>query len=156
MTFNWITDKRKLYSNILKMLKPNGGFLATYVVAGKLGDIIKELRQIEKYAPYFTTNYQKKPNLTSQQEELRSLLKDIGFESVVCQVKTGRFDDYTKEDLEGFLISINPFKLPNHLQKEFISDHIDRADSVIDANGIRKYYLDHDLFVIHGRKRNST
>lgn len=154
MTFHWITDKRKLYSNILKMLKPKGVFLATYLASGKLGHIIKEFRQIEKYAPYFT-NYNKRANLGMPQEELSSLLKDIGFESVVCQVKTNRFY-YTREELEGFLITINPFhkSIPNHLQKEFVLDQIDRVDSEIDANGIRKYYLEDDLFVIHGRKRN--
>ncbi|XP_031352237.1 juvenile hormone acid O-methyltransferase-like [Photinus pyralis] len=156
MVFNWITDKRKLYSNILKMLKPNGRFLATYKASGTLGHITKELCQMEKYAPYLATNYQKRANLKMSPEELTNLLKDIGFESVFCQVKPTRYDNYTREDLEAFLITINPFHktIPNNLQREFILDQVDRVDSVIDANGIRKFCLEDDLFVIYGRKKN--
>ncbi|XP_031351729.1 juvenile hormone acid O-methyltransferase-like [Photinus pyralis] len=156
MTFHWIEDYRKLYSNILKMLKPNGGFLATYVSSSTSSRIIKELRNNEKYAPY-CTNYQQVLKPGMPEKELTSLLEDIGFESVFCQVKAIRFEGYSREDLEGRFITINPFYdlVPNHLQKEFLADHVDRVDSVIDDNGIRKYYLNDNLFVVHGRKINS-
>ncbi|KAB0798377.1 hypothetical protein PPYR_09370 [Photinus pyralis] len=156
MTFHWIEDNRKLYSNILKMLKPNGGFLATYVFSSTSGRIIRELQTNEKYAPYFT-NFQKTRNARMPEKELTSLLEDVGFESVFCQVKPTYFEDYTAEDLEGRFITISPFYelVPNHLRKEFLADHVDRFESVIDANGIKKYYFEDNLFVIHGRKINS-
>ncbi|XP_031334754.1 juvenile hormone acid O-methyltransferase-like [Photinus pyralis] len=160
MAFHWIPDQRKLYSNILKMLKPNGGFLSIYVAKSKVVDIYEEISKNAEYVPYISkAKYNPPPFQKSNdpEKELRSILNEIGFENSYCKMEEVGLPHKTREDSEGYFVSLSPYHdyIPKHMQKKFISDHVDLLDTVTGANGEKEYYVSHNLFLTHGRKASS-
>ncbi|KAK5650478.1 hypothetical protein RI129_001507 [Pyrocoelia pectoralis] len=157
-TFHWILDQRKLYSNVLKMLKPNGSFLVSYIANTKLYGIIQEVSQKEKYSS-FVSNLSIFPfnMFINPQQELFSILQDAEFENIFCKVETLQFTDYTTKDLENLFLSVSPYYdcIPINMQKEFIQDHIDLVDTVNNPNYERKYLVDYDMVIAHCRKKGN-
>uniref|UniRef100_A0A1Y1LA07 Methyltransferase domain-containing protein n=1 Tax=Photinus pyralis TaxID=7054 RepID=A0A1Y1LA07_PHOPY len=155
MTLQWILDQWSLFSNILKMLKPNGSFLVTYIAKSKMTDIYNEVRNIEVYSPYIPyRRYAPFHNSEDPQQELTSILRDTGFEDIHCEVNPVRFDNYSRSEIESFFVSILPYYdcIPNHLKKQFLADHADRMCTVTGANGEEEYYIEHNMFIAHGRR----
>ncbi|KAK5649835.1 hypothetical protein RI129_000864 [Pyrocoelia pectoralis] len=155
-TFHWIQDQKKLYSNALKMLKPNGSLLVTYIANSKYFDIIQEVCKREKYACVIS-KISLPPFQTSKhpQEQLFSILRDAEFENIFCKVETIRTENYTLKDMEDIIISLSPNYdgIPKNLRKEFVLDHVDLLDTMIDTDNEKKYYSYHNMFIVHGRKK---
>lgn len=157
---HWITNQRKVYYNVSKMLKQKGSFLVSYIASSKTHDIYNEVSKRKKYAPYISfLNGRQLPfqAFTNPQRELVKILEDVGFKDISCKVETVRFGNYTENDITGFFIALSPHydHIPINLRMDFIRDHVLLVDTEQDANGQRHYYLDHTMFVAHGCKMPS-
>ncbi|KAB0796820.1 hypothetical protein PPYR_10881 [Photinus pyralis] len=157
MTLHRIPDQRLLYSNILKMLKPNGSFLVTYIAKSKNTAICNKVCDLEVYSPYIPKTYRRNTAFNKSenpQEELTSILRDTGFKDIHCEVNTTRLGNYSRTGIERYFVSILGHYdcIPSHLQKQFIADHVDQIGTGNGANGEKEYYVEHDLFIAHGRR----
>ncbi|KAK5640969.1 hypothetical protein RI129_009516 [Pyrocoelia pectoralis] len=76
-TLHWIQDQRKLYSNALKMLKPNGSLLVSYAATDTC-DIFQKVYKTGKYADFISHfNYFPFQNTHNPKEVLFRILQDL-------------------------------------------------------------------------------
>lgn len=157
-TLHWIQDQRKLYSNVFKMLKPNGSLLVSYVASGDFWDISQKVCKTEKYAGFISNcNYFPFHNSHNPKEELFRILQDVEFENIFCEVEAFRTGNFTAECVEDIFVTLSPYYdcIPINLRKEFVLDHVNLVNKVIDCNDEKKYFLSSRMLIAHGRKKGS-
>ena len=151
----WIQDQSKLYSNIMKMLKPNGDMFVIYIARSKLYDIYQAVWNKPKYAQYIPNfNTAQSPFQKSKKpvEELLQILKKAGLQDLFCETVTVRLP-YTRKGVESFLLSLSPHydRIPKELQNDFLMDHVNLVDTTSEDSDYG-YYIDYELFITHARK----
>ncbi|KAF5290678.1 hypothetical protein FQR65_LT01968 [Abscondita terminalis] len=154
----WIQDQRQLYTNIRRIMKPNGQMFLTYIAKSKLYDIYQMVWNKPEYSKYitdFTTAqscYQKSKDPIS---ELKVILEENDFDIGLIEIEKVQLSNQTANDFKEFLTSLSPMydKIPSHLKEQFILDHVAEVDRYTDIDSPNNYYMDFDIFVVYATKK---
>ncbi|XP_011878406.1 PREDICTED: NADH dehydrogenase [ubiquinone] 1 alpha subcomplex assembly factor 5-like [Vollenhovia emeryi] len=141
-TLHWCIDIRQAFENIYRMLRPNGNMLILFVSSHEIFDILENLAEDVRFAPYindvskYTFPFQKSIN---PRKELKGLLQELGFTVNHC---SHRDTYYTDETPKRFLSSILAFldfidDMPCNLQEEF-KNEFERIHTETQINYKRK------------------
>ncbi|KAF5305548.1 hypothetical protein FQA39_LY01639 [Lamprigera yunnana] len=147
-TLHWIKDQRKLYSNIFEMMKPKGTMFVTCVAYSKFYNIYKKIWKYKKYSSYISDAEKGQScflNWENRKDDFEKILNDVGFQVQMCKIES-IVCACEKSVMRDYLHSINFVydEIPEHLQEEFIEDHLNEIDQDSDGN----YKIDYELFVI--------
>ncbi|KAF5305547.1 hypothetical protein FQA39_LY01638 [Lamprigera yunnana] len=151
-TLHWIKDQRKLYTDILEMMKPKGTMFVTCVAYSKFYNIYKKIWKNQKYSSYIGDVEKRQsrfPKWENPKDDLEKILNDVGFQVEMCKIENVACVG-EESVMKDYLQSINAVydQIPKELQNEFIEDHLNEIDQ--DTDG--KYKIDYELFVICARK----
>ena len=90
-TFHWIADHPKLFSRLLRALKPGGRISAQCGGAGNVAAIVEALRTVTAEAPFReTVGTMDEPWNFATPEQTRSRLREAGFEVADCWLEERR------------------------------------------------------------------
>ncbi|XP_069675141.1 juvenile hormone acid O-methyltransferase-like [Periplaneta americana] len=123
----WIPDQRQAVTNIYNLLRPGGEALVTIFARSDLIAAYNVQSQKKEWQPYLkkvqrrVTTYQ---NSQDPAEDLRKILKDVGFEVVDCKCRKTSYNFEVVSRIKGFAISVNPYLnvIPKELHDTFITD----------------------------------
>ncbi|KAF5290681.1 hypothetical protein FQR65_LT01971 [Abscondita terminalis] len=108
-TLQWFRDQRKLYTNINKIMKPNGQMFVTYIARGKQYDVYQSVWRKPEYSPYITdfnlgqSVFQKSKD---PKAELKLILEETGFEVGLIEIETLVFDNLTLDSVKVTIVDI--------------------------------------------------
>ncbi|KAF5305576.1 hypothetical protein FQA39_LY01667 [Lamprigera yunnana] len=144
-TLHWIKDQRKLFTNIFEMMKSNGTMFVTYIAHTKLLNIYKEVWNTEKYSPYITDADEGQPPFQNRKDQSEKILNDVGFQVEMCKIESVPIAG-ERNAMKDLLLSINPVydQIPKELQEEFLEDHLNKIDQIIDS----EYKINCEILVI--------
>jgi len=159
---HWIQDQRKALANILKMLKPGGDILVTFLATNPIFDIYESLSKNGRWESYmenfkkYVSPYQ---NSENPETELEKLLKDVGFEVEVCKVEPRIYVYPNVAVLKKSITAVSPFynKIPDNLKNEYLSDYMTEVKKLNlmesnDNNNEERINVPYKLFVVYARK----
>ncbi|XP_036146184.1 juvenile hormone acid O-methyltransferase-like [Monomorium pharaonis] len=121
-TLQWCNDIRKAFENMYRMLKPGGTILVQFIANNTALETIKKLTQDVRFAPYVKKRYTFPfSNSIRPQEELKQLLKDIGFSVEHCSLCEVDSSNMNLDMYLSSIMSIFPFldAMPRDKKKEF-------------------------------------
>ncbi|KAK4872385.1 hypothetical protein RN001_014414 [Aquatica leii] len=147
--FHYVSDHRKALTNIYKMLKPGSNVIISFM--GKvLANILQYVHDNPKWTKYIS-NYKETVFIPQSEQYSKELFEELGFQQVQCDEYEQSFL-HSEDELLGVVKSLNFFKVPEHLEKEFLQTHVDYLKSIsreiVDKEGIKKYNMPYTLIVI--------
>jgi trans-aconitate methyltransferase len=131
---HWVPQQGAALDSIRAAMKPGSQALLRFVSDGErksLEDVIEEVRNQEKWAPYFS-GFQK-PYVHPLPDEYRALAEKSGFQVVRLSVDDKAWDFKTRDAFEAFALATFvewTKRLPQNQWQPFITDVLDRYQSV--------------------------
>ncbi|KAF5290683.1 hypothetical protein FQR65_LT01973 [Abscondita terminalis] len=151
----WVSDQLNLYKNIYGIMKPGGDLLVYYQAKTELYEVYRKVWHKSIYSEHIKdfsgmeSYFHKSRNPV---EDLKSLLKEVGFDVRLCELTKWR--SISESDVKQFLISINGAydQLPIHLRDDFIEDLLQEMNKNGRFCFKNQYFIDSEMFVVYVRK----
>ncbi|KAK4874354.1 hypothetical protein RN001_013714 [Aquatica leii] len=151
--FHYVSDHKKAFINIYKMLKPGGKVLISFMSNSHISNIYQHLYHNSKWTKYMY-NFKNKVFISESDKSSKVLLEQAGFSQIKCeQLERDLLHD--KKKLFGTLKSLNVFAVPKYWENEFIENHLEylkNNDCVTVNDGHEQYHFPHTLSVITANK----
>uniref|UniRef100_A0A336MDP8 CSON015553 protein n=1 Tax=Culicoides sonorensis TaxID=179676 RepID=A0A336MDP8_CULSO len=117
----WVQDQRKVFSNILKLLKPGGDLLATFVASTTSFYMYEQIH--EKWNLYMH-DYKKfigpYHHSDDPAAEVRKILHTVGFHEYKVEIKYQEQVVKSADDLKTYIIAVSPFasRIPDKKRRD--------------------------------------
>ncbi|KAF2903031.1 hypothetical protein ILUMI_03149 [Ignelater luminosus] len=159
---HWIQDQRKALSNILKMLRPGGDMLLTFLASNPIFEIYESLSKSGRWESYMENfkNYVSPYQYSSNPDkELKELLEEVGFQTQVCKVEERIYVYPNAAVLKKSVTAVSPFynKIPENLQADYLSDYMTEVKRLNlvetkDNNNEQRINVPYKLFIVYASK----
>ncbi|KAK4872383.1 hypothetical protein RN001_014412 [Aquatica leii] len=152
----FVGDHKKAFHNIYKMVKPDGRILISFPRKFMFPDMYQYVYNNPKWKQYMR-NFSDVLFVERTEDFYQKLLEELGFEQFAYEQQQKKFV-HSEESVFDLLKSLNLFNVPEHLENEFIQNHLEYLENndfvELDDVGRKQYYFPFTTITISASKNN--